>query len=179
MPGSDVLGSDVPGASCRSALPSAVVLDLDGVLADTRHRMAHLLRRPTDWEAFFAAAARDPAHPEGLAVARESAARGHHVVYLSGRPERTRPDTERWLAQVGAPDGEVVLRRDGDRRAAPAVKLGALRALAGRFRLLVLVDDDPAVVRAARRSGTVAEVVLAGWQPRDEVTDQAQRDGRT
>lgn len=160
-------------------LPSAVVIDLDGVLADTRHRMDYLHRRPKDWEGFFAAAAADLVHPEGLAVALEAAARGHRVLYLSGRPERTRPTTLDWLSHVGAPQGEVVLRRDDDRRPAAAVKVGALRALAGRLRLLVLVDDDPAVVRAVRRSGVVAEVVRARWQPRDAVTDQAQRGGRT
>lgn len=122
---------------------------------------------------------RDPVHPEGLAVARESATQGHRVVYLSGRPERTRADTVSWLRQVGAPDGEVVLRRDGDRRPAAVVKVGALRALAERHRLLVLVDDDPAVVRAVRRAGVVAEVVRARWQPREEDTDEAQRSGRT
>jgi len=101
------------------------------------------------------------------------------VLYLSGRPERTRPATLEWLAHVGAPQGEVVLRRDDDRRPAAVMKVGALRALAGRLRLLVLVDDDPAVIRAVRRSGVVPEVVRARWQPRDAVTDQAQRGGHT
>jgi len=80
--------------SAHPPVPAAVVLDLDGVLADTRHRMHHLRARPKDWDGFFTAAVHDPAHPEGLALAREAARRGAPVVYLSGRPERTRADTE-------------------------------------------------------------------------------------
>lgn len=159
--------------------PAAVVLDLDGVLADTRHRMHHLLGRAKDWDGFFAAAVDDPVHPEGLAVATESAGRGLTVVYLSGRPERTRDDTLAWMRLHGAPAGQVVLRGEGDRRPAAVMKVGALRRLAERYRLLVLVDDDPAVVRAARSAGVVAEVVRADWQPREEEMDDAQRHGRT
>ena len=160
----------------------AVVLDLDGVVADTRHRMHHLRRRPKNWNAFFEAARRDPVHAEGLAIAREAVARGSLVVYLSGRPERTRDGTLAWLAEVGAPEGEVVLRPEGDRRPARVVKVAALRRLGGRLRLEVLVDDDPEVVAAVRsaRPPLVAQALLADWQPRDADLRRAQeREGRT
>ena len=64
-------------------------VDLDGVVADVRHRLHHLEGGRKDWDAFFAGIADDPVHPEGLAVAEELA-REHELVYLSGRPERTR-----------------------------------------------------------------------------------------
>jgi predicted secreted acid phosphatase len=160
----------------------AVVLDLDGVLADTRHRMHHLQRRPKDWDGFFAAAVDDPVHPEGLAIAHAALEKGATVVYLSGRPERTRADTLTWLRQAGAPEGEVLLRRDGDRRPARFVKTAALRRLARQLVVDVLVDDDPEVVTAVRqmRPAVVGEVLLADWQPRDAVLHRAQeREGRT
>ena len=164
------------------ALPPAVVLDLDGVLADTRHRMHHLAAGTKDWDAFFTAAVDDPAHPEGLALARSAVERGRVVVYLSGRPERTRRDTVEWLNRHGAPVGEVLLRPDDDRRAARLVKLAALRRLARRYQLDVLVDDDPDVVTAVRaaRPPVVAEVLLTDWQPRTEALHEAQEvDGQT
>jgi phosphoglycolate phosphatase-like HAD superfamily hydrolase len=163
----------------------AVVLDLDGVLAGTRHREHHLHRRPRDWDAFFAAAGDDPLLEEGAAVAREAVRRGRAVVYLSGRPERTRAATLDWLARRGLPDGPVVLRADGDRRPASVVKVAALRRLAARYRLEVLVDDDPEVVAAVRAAAAggrrvVGEVMLATWQPRDAGLHRAQeQEGRT
>jgi predicted secreted acid phosphatase len=160
----------------------AVVLDLDGVLADTRPRMHHLQGRPKNWDAFFAAAVDDPVHPEGLAIAHAAVEKGATVVYLSGRPERTRDDTLTWLERAGAPDGEVLLRREGDRRPARMVKTAELRRLARRMVVDVLVDDDPEVVSAVRemRPPVVGEVLLADWQPRDAVLHRAQeREGRT
>ena len=162
--------------------PAAVVLDLDGVLADTRHRMHFLAKRPKDWDGFFAAAVRDPAYAEGLALARAAVGQGRAVVYLSGRPERTRDDTLAWLRRHDAPAGEVLLRPEGDRRPARAVKLAELRRLRRRYRLDVLVDDDPEVVRAVRaaRPPLVTEVVLAQWQPYGEELHRAQEsEGRT
>jgi hypothetical protein len=49
------------------------IFDIDGVLADVRHRVHHLEGRRKDWGAFFQAAPRDGLHPEGLALALEAA----------------------------------------------------------------------------------------------------------
>ncbi|HEU4543863.1 MAG TPA: hypothetical protein VFR23_22200 [Jiangellaceae bacterium] len=136
------------------------VVDLDGVVADVRHRLHHLEADRKEWDAFFAGIRDDPVHPEGLAVANELA-REHELVYLSGRPERTRADTEEWLDRHGAPAGTVLLRRDGDRRPARITKVGILHRLARERPVAVLVDDDPAVCRAARKAGFT--VLEATW----------------
>jgi hypothetical protein len=138
---------DVPPAG-----PTVAVLDIDGVLADVRHRLHHLARRPKDWDAFFAAASGDPALPEGFAVAR-TLAEQHRVVYLSGRPERLRQVTSHWLADHDAPPGRLLLRRDGDHRPARQVKLAALRRLGRSATVAVVVDDDPAVCVAVEQAG--------------------------
>ena len=72
--------------------PLAIV-DLDGVVADVRHRLHHLTGRRKDWDAFFAAAPDDPPHPEGLAVVQRLEV-DHDVIYLTGRPERCRRGLE-------------------------------------------------------------------------------------
>lgn len=141
------------------------VLDLDGTVADVRHRLHHLQRRPKDWDAFFAAAVRDPLLPEGAAVAHRLA-EDHRVVYLSGRPERCRRDTEAWLERYGLPPGPLYLRRDGDRRPAWMGKLSRLRRLAADGGVDVFVDDDPVVVGQARAAGFT--VLVADWMPRDD-----------
>jgi phosphoglycolate phosphatase-like HAD superfamily hydrolase len=146
-------------------------VDLDGVVADVRHRLHHLAGGRKDWDAFFAGIADDPVHPEGLAVAKELA-REHELVYLSGRPERTRAATEQWLARHGAPAGTVLLRRDGDRRPARITKIEILRRLARERPVAVLVDDDAAVCRAAREAGFT--VMEATWSRPDATLFEAQ-----
>jgi hypothetical protein len=153
------------------------VIDLDGVLADVTARLHHIEGQPKNWNAFFAGIPDDLPYAEGLAIARELAAE-HELVYLSGRPERTRSDTERWLRRHGAPDGQIVLRRNPDRRPARVVKIGQLRQLAEQSSVAVFVDDDPAVCRAAREAGF--PVFEATWsRPQPTLFDAQERLGKT
>jgi hypothetical protein len=161
------------------------VVDIDGVLADVRHRLRHVERQPKDWDAFFAAAAADPPLAEGLAVARRLAAE-HEIVYLSGRPERLRRTTERWLARHDAPTGRLHLRDNGDRRPARQVKLGVLRRIAATAPVAVVVDDDLEVCAVLETAGFA--VFRATWALVDESDDNSsertlraaqENDGRT
>jgi hypothetical protein len=142
-----------------------VVLDIDGVLADVRHRLHHLARRPKDWDAFFAAATGDDVLEVGAQFAQQ-AATTHDVVYLTGRPERLRAPTEAWLRRHTLPAGRLLMRRDGDHRPSAVVKLQELRRLRRQSPVDLLVDDDPSVVEAARAAGFV--VRHADWMPAPE-----------
>lgn len=153
------------------------VLDIDGVLADVRHRLHHLQQRPKDWPAFFAAAELDPTLPAGVTLAGELAA-AYEVVYLTGRPERHRESTAGWLERHRLPHGALVMRADGDHRPARLAKLDLLTALAAEATVAVIVDDDPAVCAALASAGW--PVRLADWMPRPDVLADAQeREGRT
>jgi hypothetical protein len=156
--------------------PIAVV-DIDGVLADVRHRLHHLDRRPKDWGGFFRAAPRDPPLEIGLETVRRLA-EVCEVVYLSGRPEHCRRDTEAWFRRHGVPEGELHLRPRGDFRPAREVKVGVLRRLSHRAPVSVLVDDDPQVLTAARDAGF--DVLPATWMGDAPLLHEAQEEeGRT
>ncbi|MFP5255431.1 MAG: hypothetical protein ACLGI8_06225 [Acidimicrobiia bacterium] len=150
-------------------LPLAIV-DIDGVLADVRHRLHHLQRRPKDWRSFFAAARLDDVHPEGMAVV-ERLREGHEVVLLTGRPAHLEADTRAWLAEHGLGDLPLVMRPADDRRPAARVKVEQLRDLACGRVVAVVVDDDPEVIAAMAVAGH--PTFLADWAPR------AGRDGAT
>ena len=159
-----------------AAEPYAVI-DLDGVLADVTARLHHLEGSRKDWRAFFAGIPGDPPYPEGLAVARELAD-AHELIYLSGRPEHTRAASEEWLRRHGAPPARLILRGDADRRPARIVKVALLRRLERERQVAVLVDDDPAVCRAARAAGF--HVFEASWsRPQPTLFDAQERRGRT
>lgn len=156
--------------------PLAVV-DIDGVLADVRHRLPHLTNRPKDWAAFFAAAPDDPVLEQGLETVRRLA-EVCDVVYLSGRPEHCRQDTVDWFVKHGLPPGELLLRRRGDYRPASVTKVEALVWLSERAPVSVLVDDDPLVCQAAREAGF--DVLPADWMPGQPTLFEAQeQDGET
>jgi uncharacterized HAD superfamily protein len=153
------------------------VVDIDGVVADVRHRLHHVTGRPKDWRAFFAAAADDGLLGEGEHTVR-SLAEVYDVVYLSGRPERLRRVTEDWLARHDLPAGELRLRPHADFRPSSDFKVEALRAIAATRTVVVLVDDDPRVLDAARAAGF--DVLPAAWMGEHSALREAQeRDGRT
>jgi len=149
--------------------PLAVV-DIDGVVADVRHRLRHIEGRRKDWDAFFAAAVDDPPHLEGVNLVGKLAVE-HDVLFLTGRPERLRADTEAWLEQHGLGGHRLAMRPEGDRRPAAVVKLRRLRDEARTHPVGVVVDDDPVVVSALKEAGYL--VLHATWEQRSDEADDA------
>ncbi|MEJ2865957.1 phosphatase domain-containing protein [Actinomycetospora flava] len=142
---------------------TVAALDIDGVVADVRHRL-HLVT-PDTWAEFFAAATTDPLLEQGAALAHRLAAR-HRLVWVTGRPERTRGATQAWLDQHGLPPGRLLMHpeRSMDPRSSREVKaeqLGALRD-AGEH-IAVVVDDDARTVATLRADGF--HCLLAQWSP--------------
>ncbi len=153
------------------------VFDIDGVLADVRHRLRHVERHPKDWDAFFSAAPDDPPLAQGVALALASAEECE-VVYVTGRPERCRTDTVTWLSRHGLPPGELSMRGERDRRPARTAKPGLLRRLAAERVVAVVVDDDLAVCEAYEQAGF--PVIRADWMSSEPALERAQEDeGRT
>jgi predicted secreted acid phosphatase len=140
-------------------MPVAII-DIDGVLADVRHRLKHLERKPKDWDAFFASADDDAPYPEGIELVR-SLSQGHEIIYLSGRPERCRESTQAWLNNQGAPAGDLLLRPDNDRRPARVTKVEIARSIASQKEVAIVVDDDEAVLSAMQSAGF--KVLHADW----------------
>jgi hypothetical protein len=111
-------------------------------------------------------------------AAIDAEATGLEIVYLTGRPERWRSDTVRWLERHGLPSGRLLMRPDDDRRPARVYKIEALHSLSEQISVAYLLDDDAAVVHAARAAGFEAR--LAEVIPGSKTLAQAQESlGRT
>ena len=159
------------------ASPPLAVIDLDGVVADVRHRLHHISGATKNWSAFFAGVGADPVLAEGRAVL-DRLAGDHEIVYLTGRPERTRAATEDWLTRHDLPPGRVLMRSDNDRRPARQVKPRLLSTLARGRQVAVVVDDDADVCEALAGAGW--PVLRADWMGAPEPLHAAQEaEGRT
>ncbi|MGI8677725.1 MAG: hypothetical protein ACR2LX_03375 [Jatrophihabitans sp.] len=151
------------------------VFDVDGVVADVRHRLHHL-EHGRSWNRFFEAAARDALLVEGARLVADLGCE-HEIVWLTGRPEWLRDVTEDWFTAHDLPAAELHMRPAGDDRPAARYKLEILRGMEARG-VAAFVDDDDEVVRAALAAGFPA--VLADWVPRSPALRNAQdREGRT
>jgi phosphoglycolate phosphatase-like HAD superfamily hydrolase len=162
--------------------PEFAVFDLDGVLADIRHRLRFVEHKPKDWDAFFEAARMDPPLVDGVAAVRAEVDQGRRIVYVTGRPERCRADTLAWLDEHGLPRGPLHMRTDEDRRPARVVKPALIRRLQRSGTVAVMYDDDAAVVGAL--SAFDFDVVHVRWMDtaadaQQTLFDAQEDDGRT
>lgn len=147
-----------------------IVFDIDGVISDARHREHHVAARPKDYDAFFAELVHDAAIATGktrlLAAAREGS-----VVLVSGRPERSRADTQDWLSRHGFPVLPLHLRADADFRPARVVKTEILRSLGGPLAVDLVIDDDPTVIDALSAAGYTCELFVADDETVEQLPD--------
>jgi hypothetical protein len=155
------------------------IFDIDGVLADVRHRLHYVSAQPRDWKQFFSAAPLDPPLAQGYALVEEMAAAGHDIVYVTGRPEMCRVDTESWLARHGMPTGELWMRNAGDRRPGHLVKRQLIARLATLRAVALVVDDDAEVLGHMSVMGY--PVCHATWMTDNEAEalHDVQREGLT
>lgn len=78
-----------------------VVFDIDGTLANIDHRLHFVRNKPKNWPAFDRAIPYDAVNEPVAAVYRKfrdtKEEAGHNLVLASGRNERSREATEKWL----------------------------------------------------------------------------------
>jgi phosphoglycolate phosphatase-like HAD superfamily hydrolase len=147
------------------------IFDIDGVLADVRHRLSAIRSTPKNWDQFFAQAPDDPLLTQGRELLQEQLSLGRHVVYSTGRPERCRAATSDWLAAHELPAAQLFMRPDRDRRPGRLTKLAVARRLRDRRGVDLIVDDDPVVVDALRTDGF--DVLHATWMGEPEPAEEA------
>lgn len=154
---------------------TVAVFDIDGVVADVRHRVHHVSGHWKDWDAFFETADEDPLLEVGADLVRSLGAE-HDIVWLTGRPEWLRATTRRWLRDAGLPHEALNMRPHHDYRPARFYKLDRLRAIerASEGGIAAFIDDDPDVIEVALAAGYPAQ--LAEWVPRNAEVDKTLRE---
>jgi phosphoglycolate phosphatase-like HAD superfamily hydrolase len=136
------------------AKQAAVIFDMDGTLADCRHRL-HFVEGPGEknWDSFFKAGKDDRPNQQIVQLAWELSA-NNAIIIASGRPEKIRSQTENWLKKYKVPFAEIYLRGSNDRRPDGAVKSEMLASIeADGFAPWLVVDDRDMAVTAWRELG--------------------------
>jgi phosphoglycolate phosphatase-like HAD superfamily hydrolase len=161
--------------SDSNQLPRAVVWDLDGTLADDRAR-AHFVEveqgRKRDWQSYFDAIDEDPPIAASIALLGALRAAGIRIVFLTGRPEYTRPKTERWLEANGLTDYDLlVMRPDGERRHAGEFKVDEIIRMRERYELVCAFEDRIDVADHLRQIGLPVFLYGAGMEAAAEALE--------
>lgn len=144
-------------------MAKTVVFDLDGTLADGRHRL-HLLPtkdydKTESWIEFNLAAAGDLPFWDNIELCNLFALSGdYNVVILTGRSDVARDITEGWLDKHGVQYNELVMRSQTDNRKDTVIKEEYLRSI-GLENILCCFDDLPHVAYHLRSLGLTCHLV--------------------
>ena len=124
-----------------------IIFDIDGTLADPKDRL-HFLEKK-DWNSFYDACLDDvPIHH--VIYLLKKLKKNHHIIILTGRPERIKDKTLQWLKANNISFDEIYFRKDGDYRPDYEIKEEMLKAL--NRSIWFAVDDRKQVVDMFRRN---------------------------
>jgi hypothetical protein len=109
-----------------------VISDIDGTLA------VRVDRGPFEWHRLL----EDKPNDSAIEVLHALHARGHEIIFISGRTEDLRTQTVLWLSRnVGLP-GRLLMRKTNDNRRDDTVKAEIFMDLNLRSENVLLVLDD-------------------------------------
>lgn len=144
--------------------PDAVIIDMDGTLADVSSIRHHVRQHPKDFDAFHAASVDVPTNINAVLIARAAHRRGVDVLIVTARRERWRHHTAWFLALHGIPSDALIMRGDKDGRSDVEVKRDMLNSIIRKAWTPVLaVDDNPSVIALWESEG-IPTVVIPGWE---------------
>lgn len=142
----------------------AIVVDLDGTLADIRHRLDLVRSDRPDFDAFYSRVEADDVNVWCRELMAAMWAWGHDVIIVSARPARCKKDTVEWLRANNVTYSDLHLLRgaSGDNTPDQDLKRAWLRGF-GKDRILFTVDDRQRVVDMWRAEG-VPCLQCAAWE---------------
>ena len=141
----------------------AIIVDLDGTIADHSHRLHHIRKTPRDYDSFFAAMSEDKPIQDTLwlidLLITAHYEQGDFVFFIcTGRPEDYRKQTEDWLwehaMRLSNVKHEMLMRPSKDFRKDSIIKDEMRQIIEGwGFNIRFVLEDRQQVVDMWREKG--------------------------
>ncbi len=145
------------------------VFDIDGTIANVKHRLHHVVNNPSgkkDWQAFFAAASKDTPYHWMIELMRFLPEA--RIVLITGRSDVISDITMRWLKQHKVPYAELRMRAQGHKAQDHQLKIEMADDYMDRIRFVV--EDRQAVVNMWRDNG-LNVLQCDEWKETDDHTE--------
>lgn len=133
----------------------AIIVDLDGTLADITHRRKFVEGKKKDWKNFNKNIINDDLNGWCAEIIRRMMP-DHHVLLVSGRTDELQEETEQWLKKHDVPYTDLMMRKDKDYRDDTVVKREIYeKNIKPHYDVLFVIDDRAKVVKMWRDEGLV------------------------
>lgn len=145
------------------ALQNILIIDIDDTISDAMHR-ENLL---PDWDAFHSASNLDKPF-EDMAALVDSMNGGWHIIGLTGRTEKYRTQTMKWLLDHEINVDELHMRPDDNFQPSQVYKVGVMKFLFGedlsglKGHLCIFIDDTEKNCEAVRALGITTLHITPG-----------------
>lgn len=134
------------------ALPSCVIFDIDGTLADKG------TRNPFDWKAVVD----DTVRRNVKESFKMHKAKGDYVIICTGRDGICEAETKQWLKDNDLVPDEFYIRKEGDVRPDWQIKEELWRSISQRYNIKLMYDDRNQIIEHARNLGLEVYQVANG-----------------
>lgn len=149
---------------------SVYVFDIDGTLADLSHRLHFIEGKEKDWDSFYHNVKNDSIIPQNVMtfLMLRNSMPHENLLFVTGRPERTREDTEMWLARnvfmsQYIPTDTLFMREDDDHRKDYEVKEELYhKFIEPNYNVIAVFEDRKQVVDMWRKLGITCYQVAGG-----------------
>jgi hypothetical protein len=137
------------------------IFDLDGTLADIRHRRHFVEGKNKDWPSFHASCADDTPNVHVIDVFKKLSM--HNPCWiLSGRDDSVKEQTLEWLFNNGICFEKIFMRSHGDHQPDVSLKEGWLKEIIKTHSILGVFDDRDRLVKMWRSHGLTCFQVAEG-----------------
>ena len=138
-------------------------VDIDGVIADARHRQHYLEQGWRDWDSFFMAASDDSVIDEQVEFLGKVPDE-QMIAMVTSRPDWTDGITVGWLEKHEIRWDLLIMRSTGDYSIAADVKTLAVHQLRSQgFEPVLAIDDHPRNIAAYKRLGIETVYIESGY----------------
>ena len=130
-----------------------VICDIDGTLADIKHRLHFVQEGRRDWNGFFGEIGGDTVREDVKNMLEKRLGEGYDIFFVSGRPEEYRLQTEKFLSENFSDYISLFMRGRGDRRPDTEVKQEIYDRYFKKYSVVEVIDDRPRVIEMWRSNG--------------------------
>jgi len=133
-----------------------IIVDIDGTISDSDHRIHYIRTKPKNWKKFFEESKHDPVYQDVYWIINLLHLTGNTVLFVTARPESEREQTIQWLTkhELIQKSEKLYMRPNGDYRDDYIVKKDLLNEIReDGYDPFLALDDRETVVNMWREQG--------------------------